>query len=146
MTNVIEVVAGCFLESDDRVLMQKRPEGKDYAGHWEFPGGKVMQSEHPISALQREWQEELDVYIDVRYPEPLSTWTSLNEAGEKIRCSLYYISAISGTPTPKEGQKELKYITRPEFSDIMSQKHTPSTPKFLDITNLLIKIRLGEFK
>jgi len=56
------LVAACALiDADGRVLMARRPAGKDYAGKWEFPGGKVEVNETPEQAVRRELFEELNV-------------------------------------------------------------------------------------
>jgi len=56
------LVAACALiDADGRVLMAQRPAGKDHAGKWEFPGGKVEASESPEQAVRRELFEELNV-------------------------------------------------------------------------------------
>ena len=44
-------------------LLTSRPDGKVYAGHWEFPGGKVEPGETVHQALRRELQEELGITI-----------------------------------------------------------------------------------
>ena len=55
-------VAACALiDADGRVLMAQRPDGKDYAGLWEFPGGKIEADETPEQAICRELFEELNV-------------------------------------------------------------------------------------
>ena len=54
------VVAGVFVRGG-RLLLARRPEGRDWAGLWEFPGGKVEPGETPEDALVREWREEMDV-------------------------------------------------------------------------------------
>ncbi len=56
------LVAACALiDADGRVLMAQRPAGKDHAGRWEFPGGKVEAGETPEQAVRRELFEELNV-------------------------------------------------------------------------------------
>jgi len=56
------LVAACALiDADGRVLMAQRPAGKDHAGKWEFPGGKVEANESPEQAVRRELFEELNV-------------------------------------------------------------------------------------
>ena len=44
-------------------LLSSRPEGKPYAGYWEFAGGKVEANESEFAALQREFAEELGITI-----------------------------------------------------------------------------------
>jgi 8-oxo-dGTP diphosphatase len=58
------VVAGALSDADGRVLMARRPAGKQHAGLWEFPGGKVEPGETPGAALVRELREELGIAID----------------------------------------------------------------------------------
>jgi mutator protein MutT len=58
MIAMIRVVAG-IIEQDGRVLICQRPAGRIFAGKWEFPGGKMRQSEMPRQALERELREEL---------------------------------------------------------------------------------------
>lgn len=55
------VVAAALIDADGRVLLAQRPEGKNLAGLWEFPGGKVETGETPEYALMREISEELGV-------------------------------------------------------------------------------------
>jgi len=49
-------------------LLTSRPEGKVYAGYWEFPGGKLEQGETVAQALRRELQEELGITIGEAHP------------------------------------------------------------------------------
>jgi 8-oxo-dGTP diphosphatase len=44
-------------------LLTSRPEGKVYAGYWEFPGGKLEAGETVHQALRRELDEELGIQI-----------------------------------------------------------------------------------
>jgi 8-oxo-dGTP diphosphatase len=60
---VIEVVAA-IIRDGDKILATQRGYG-DFAGGWEFPGGKMEQGEAREEALQREIREELDVNIKV---------------------------------------------------------------------------------
>ena len=61
---VVEVAVGVLIDGAGAVLLGQRPEGKPYAGYWEFPGGKVESGETLFAALSRELQEEIDVRID----------------------------------------------------------------------------------
>ena len=61
--HAIDVAVGVLIEADGRFLITSRPAGKVYAGHWEFPGGKVEAGETVEAALRRELHEELGVAI-----------------------------------------------------------------------------------
>ena len=57
----IHVVAGVIRDARGRVLLARRTKGRDLAGLWEFPGGKVEPGETPEAALVRELHEELGI-------------------------------------------------------------------------------------
>ena len=60
---VVDVAVGVLLQVDGHFLLTSRPEGKVYAGYWEFPGGKLEAGESVEQALRRELQEELGITI-----------------------------------------------------------------------------------
>ena len=64
MSKIVEVAAAVMLRADGcEFLLAQRPEGKVYAGYWEFPGGKVEPGESVRDALIRELQEELGITV-----------------------------------------------------------------------------------
>ncbi len=65
---VLQVVAGILERADGRVLITQRPEGKVYAGYWEFPGGKVEAGETALQAIARELREELSIDVELAFP------------------------------------------------------------------------------
>jgi 8-oxo-dGTP diphosphatase len=60
----VQVAVGVLIRSDDSFLLTSRPEGKAYAGFWEFPGGKLEVGETVAQALKRELQEEIGITIE----------------------------------------------------------------------------------
>jgi len=59
-----EVAVGILIRAaDGALLLSTRPEGKPYAGYWEFPGGKIEAGESVEQALRRELHEELGIVI-----------------------------------------------------------------------------------
>jgi 8-oxo-dGTP diphosphatase len=60
---VVDVAVGVLMQADGQFLLTSRPEGKVYAGYWEFPGGKLEAGETVEEALRRELQEELGIVI-----------------------------------------------------------------------------------
>ncbi len=69
MSEVIEVAAAVILRADgSEFLLAQRPQGKVYAGYWEFPGGKVEPGETVRAALVRELREELGISVSACSP------------------------------------------------------------------------------
>lgn len=82
------VVAAALIDAGGRVLVAERPQGKEFAGLWEFPGGKVEPDETPEVALARELREELGIEVD---PASLAPVTFASEPrGERHLVLLLY--------------------------------------------------------
>jgi 8-oxo-dGTP diphosphatase len=69
----VDVAVGVLVDRDvdgreGRFLLTSRPEGKVYAGYWEFPGGKLEAGETVDAALRRELHEELGITIGAAHP------------------------------------------------------------------------------
>ncbi len=64
----VNVAVGVLIDPEGRFLLTSRPEGKVYAGYWEFPGGKVEAGETVEEALRRELHEELGISIGAAHP------------------------------------------------------------------------------
>jgi 8-oxo-dGTP diphosphatase len=61
---VVDVAVGVLIQANGDFLLTSRPQGKVYAGYWEFPGGKLEAGETVEQALQRELHEELGININ----------------------------------------------------------------------------------
>jgi 8-oxo-dGTP diphosphatase len=61
--SLVQVAVGVLVRGDQAFLLTSRPEGKAYAGYWEFPGGKLEAGETVEQALRRELQEEIGITI-----------------------------------------------------------------------------------
>ncbi|MBP3883906.1 MAG: (deoxy)nucleoside triphosphate pyrophosphohydrolase [Olsenella sp.] len=57
-------VVAAIIRRDDKILATQRGYG-EFAGGWEFPGGKIEQGESPEDAIVREIHEELATTINV---------------------------------------------------------------------------------
>ncbi len=64
----VDVAVGVLIDAAGRFLLTSRPEGKVYAGYWEFPGGKLEVGETVAEALRRELHEELGITIGEAHP------------------------------------------------------------------------------
>lgn len=59
----VEVTVG-IIERNGKILITQRPEGKAYAGKWEFPGEKLEKGETPELCMIREIKEELGITVE----------------------------------------------------------------------------------
>jgi len=64
----VDVAVGVLIDADGNFLLTSRPQGKVYAGWWEFPGGKLEAGESVEQALRRELHEELGIEIGAVQP------------------------------------------------------------------------------
>ena len=101
--NIIFVVACALVDGDGRVLVAERPTGKNMAGLWEFPGGKVETGETPESALIRELKEELSIDVTPACLAPLS-FASHAYDDFHLLMPLYVCRKWDGQIAPLEGQ------------------------------------------
>lgn len=101
--NITLVVACALVDGDGRVLVAERPAGKNMAGLWEFPGGKVETGETPEAALIRELKEELSIDVTAACLAPLS-FASHAYDDFHLLMPLYVCRKWDGQIVPREGQ------------------------------------------
>lgn len=109
------VVACALVDADRRVLLAQRPEGKQMAGLWEFPGGKVEPGERPEACLIRELQEELGIETWESCLAPL-TFASHAYEDFHLLMPLYVCRRFDGIPRGLEGQV-LKWVRPRDMRD-----------------------------
>lgn len=100
---VLLVVAAALIDADNRVLIAQRPQGKQLAGLWEFPGGKLDPGERPEDALIRELREELGIVVKAPCLAPL-TFASHAYDAFHLLMPLYVCRKWEGVVAPAEGQ------------------------------------------
>jgi 8-oxo-dGTP diphosphatase len=102
------VVAAALVDRDGRVLLQQRPAGRQMAGLWEFPGGKVDEGELPEAALIRELAEELGIETDTACLAP-ATFASAALDEKHLLLLLYVCRKWRGEPRPLDASA-LKWV------------------------------------
>ncbi|MDD3181774.1 MAG: (deoxy)nucleoside triphosphate pyrophosphohydrolase [Alphaproteobacteria bacterium] len=108
------VTAIALVDEAGRILLAQRPKGKDMAGLWEFPGGKVAQGETPEQALVREIKEELDLDLVASDLRPL-TFASHAYNRFHLFMPLFVCRRWQGDVRPMEGQ-QIAWILPEAFS------------------------------
>ena len=127
------VVAAALVDAEGRVLLQQRAPGRQMAGLWEFPGGKIEQGELPEHALIRELREELGVETDTAYLAPAAFASA--ELGERHMILLLYVCRKwRGEPEPLEASA-LKWVRPPQM---FALPMPPADKPLIDLLNALI--------
>jgi 8-oxo-dGTP diphosphatase len=127
------LVAACALvDADGRVLITERPEGKQLAGLWEFPGGKVEPGETPEETVVRELREELGIETKVACLAPL-TFASHSYETFNLLMPLYVCRRFWGTPEGREGQR-LNWVRPRDMRNYpMPPADAPLIPFLIDL-------------
>ena len=126
------VVAVALVDSDDRVLIAQRPEGKQLAGLWEFPGGKLEAGERPEEALIRELREELGIEVKAPCLAPL-TFASHAYDDFHLLMPLYICRRWEGDVIAREGQT-LAWVRANKLRDYpMPAADIPLIPHLTDL-------------
>ena len=98
---LVTVAVGILIDDAGRVLVTRRAPEAHQGGLWEFPGGKVEDSENILAALARELREELGVLVEAT--EALMELE--HDYGDKqVRLDVHRVTRWSGEPRGLEGQ------------------------------------------
>jgi 8-oxo-dGTP diphosphatase len=127
------LVAACALiDADGRVLLARRPAGKDMAGLWEFPGGKVDPGERPEVTLIRELKEELGIDVQEACLAPL-TFASHPYPQFQLMMPLWVCRRWEGEVKALEGQ-ELAWVRPNRLRDYpMPPADEPLIPHLIEL-------------
>ena len=98
----VDVAVGVLIDGQGRFLLTSRPEGKVYAGYWEFPGGKLEAGESVEQALRRELFEELGITIGEARPWQVEM---VDYPHALVRLHFLKVHAWSGEFQMREGQQ-----------------------------------------
>jgi 8-oxo-dGTP diphosphatase len=129
---LVLVVAAALIDADQRVLIAQRPKGKQLAGLWEFPGGKVDSGERPETALIRELAEELGIEVDEACLAPL-TFASHTYEDFHLLMPLYVCRRWRGMVKAREAQA-VKWVKPQDLRDYpMPPADAPLIPALIDL-------------
>jgi 8-oxo-dGTP diphosphatase len=132
--SVLLVAACALVDTDGRVLIAERPEGKSLAGLWEFPGGKVEKGETPEDTVIRELKEELGIETKAACLAPL-TFASRTYETFHLLMPLYICRRFDGIAVGREGQR-IKWVRPKDMRNYrMPPADEPLVPFLIDLLN-----------
>lgn len=132
MPKLLLVVAAALIDADGRVLVTRRPDGKELAGLWEFPGGKIEPDERPEDALVRELAEELGIVVREPCLAPLA-FASHAYPDKHLLMPLFACRRWEGYVQPREGQA-LRWLRAAALRDLpMPPADGPLIPFLVDL-------------
>jgi 8-oxo-dGTP diphosphatase len=132
LSRLLLVAAVALIDADHRVLVAQRPPGKQLAGLWEFPGGKVEPGERPEETLIRELDEELGIAVQEACLAPL-TFASHPYESFHLLMPLYACRRWDGFVRAREGQA-LKWLRPQALRDLpMPPADEPLIPALIDL-------------
>ncbi|WP_248761736.1 (deoxy)nucleoside triphosphate pyrophosphohydrolase [Pseudarthrobacter sp. SSS035] len=128
MSGLIQVVGGAIVDSlanPARMLVARRTAPEQFAGLWEFPGGKVDAGEKCEAALHRELREELGV--EVRLGPELPSGTAAGwRLNERASMRVWFAEISDGDPQPLEDHDQLRWISTTNRDEALSLPWIPA--------------------
>ncbi|AIY06759.1 DNA mismatch repair protein [Planococcus sp. PAMC 21323] len=92
-------VVGAVITDGAKILCAQRGMEKSLPGLWEFPGGKIEETETPQQALQREIQEEMHCRVEIG--EQVEHTVYEYDFGI-VHLTTFYCHLVEGTPVLTE--------------------------------------------
>ena len=121
--NLPKVVVGGLIYQNEKILICQRKEEGDHPLKWEFPGGKLKDSENNKEALKRELKEELNINVSVAHEVKNFHYQYTNLS---IYFSVWHVTEFRGNPIGNEWQavvwspcSELNQYTFPAANTII---------------------------
>lgn len=108
----IHVAVGVVENKQGEILIAKRPDHLHQGGLWEFPGGKLEQGESVLTALQREFLEE--VALQIERSEPLIR-IPYSYPDKSVLLDAQRVTAYQGEATGLEGQA-IRWVNKDQLS------------------------------
>ncbi|MCU1516429.1 MAG: mismatch repair protein MutT [Pseudarthrobacter sp.] len=107
------------------MLVARRTAPEQFAGLWEFPGGKVEDGEPCEAALHRELREELGVAVRLG-PELPAGAPSGWRLNERASMRVWLAEISDGDPRPLEDHDELRWISTTNRDEALSLPWIPA--------------------
>ena len=111
---VVAAIIKATNEKDEPIIFATQRGYGDFAGGWEFPGGKIEEGETPQEALVREIKEELDTEIKVG---DLIDTIEYDYPNFHLSMDCFWCEIVSGHLVLKE-HEAAKWLTKDELDSV----------------------------
>ena len=113
--NLPKIVVGGLIYQNKKILICQRKKEGDHPLKWEFPGGKLKDSENNKEALKRELKEELSIEVNemIFFDEYLYEYKKLSK---NLKLVFFQIFQFEGEILNKVHQ-QLKWIDISKLGD-----------------------------
>ena len=110
----VHVVAAVLRDARGRILLARRTAGRDLAGAWEFPGGKVEPGETDEAALLREIKHRIGVEVTVgsKAAEHVHDYSRY-----EVHMLMFACKLLDGAVPYPATVADLRWVTSKEFLD-----------------------------
>lgn len=110
---MVNVVIG-ILKDKENFFIAKRKSGSHQGLKWEFPGGKPELDETDITALKREFKEELGIDIQVKdfICELIYKYPAMD-----VKVRAYYVDTESKSDIRMIVHEDMRWVNRRELSE-----------------------------
>jgi len=149
MSELVHVAVAIILNHNKEVLISLRAKTAHQGGLWEFPGGKLEQSETASEALKREIYEELKISILKASPFKKIKYQYTDKT---VLLDVWVIKSFEGEPKGAEGQQikwqainslqavDFPAANRPIINSLQLPDKYMITGSYTDIEDFLFKL------
>ena len=110
----MRVAVGIITDSNQNILITRRPLHVSHGGFWEFPGGKLEENEDPADALIREIKEEVGLQVlGCHYLGEINHTYDQNA----VSLLVYHVDEHKGEAACLENQMDLRWVEVEKLSD-----------------------------
>ena len=127
-------VSICIIKKKDKILITKRPSQKLFGEFWEFPGGKLENTETFEEAMARELYEEIGIRINIKNLKSLDILNHSYDKKNYVMMNLFCLNKWSG-----------KIRNRDTKKFVWINKTGPFPNNFLDGGLLILKRLRNEY-
>ncbi len=129
-----QIVGAAIVDSlthPTRLLAARRTAPEQFAGMWEFPGGKVEAGETDTAALHRELLEELGVEVELgaEIVGPVPGGWALNE---RAVMRVWLAEVTTGEPRPLEDHDVLSWVPLAGSTELADLAWIPADRPIVD--------------